>query len=98
MKSSDDSTDAEYDWSLIMETHEVMYLVKRPAYEFCFAIPRRQEACMDQERPVLKMRFKEPCQVAELVLEIEEVKDLFDGLSRLIEYVRTEETKRDKRL
>jgi hypothetical protein len=29
MRASPENIDAEYDWGRIMETHEIMYLVKR---------------------------------------------------------------------
>ncbi len=42
MRSSHENVDTEYDWGHIMETHEIMYFVKRISYEFCFSVPRRQ--------------------------------------------------------
>lgn len=98
MSSSSEHVDSEYDWSRIMDTHEIMYLVKRSSYEFCFAVPRREVTHLSEERPLLQVRFKEQCQTPNLVLEIEEMEDLFDGLSRLIEYVRAEEARRQEQL
>ena len=69
MRSSPENIDTEYDWGHIMETHEIMYLVKRSSYEFCFAVPRRQVTHLSEERPLLQVRFKEQCQISDLVLE-----------------------------
>jgi hypothetical protein len=81
-----------------METHEIMYLVKRSSYEFSCAVPRKQVAQLSEECPLLQVRFKEQCQIAGLVLKIEEMEDFFDGLSRLMEYVRAEEARRQEQL
>jgi hypothetical protein len=98
MRSSPENVDTEYDWGRIMETHEIMYLVKRSSYEFCLAVPRRQVTHLSEGRPLLQVRFKEQCQMPGLVLKIEEMEDFFDGLSRAMEYVRDEETRRQEQL
>jgi hypothetical protein len=98
MKLSPENIDTEYDWGHIMETHEIMCLVKRSLYEFCFAVPTRQVGNLSEERPLLRLRFKEQYQMPGLVLKIEEMENLFDGLSRLIEYVPDEETRRQEQL
>jgi len=53
MKSSPENFDTEYDWGHIMETHEIIYLLKRSLYEFCFAVPTRQAGHLSEERPLL---------------------------------------------
>jgi hypothetical protein len=98
MRSSPENFGTEYDWGHIMETHEIICLVKRSLYEFCFAVPTRQVGHLSEERPLLWVRFKEQCQMPGLVLKIEEMEDFFDGLSRLMEYVREEETRRQEQL
>jgi hypothetical protein len=98
MRSSHENVDTEYDGGHIMETHEIMHLVKRLSYEFCFAVPRRQVPHLREERPLLQVRFKEQYQMPGLVLKIEEMEDFFDGLSHLMEYVRAEEARRQERL
>jgi hypothetical protein len=79
MRSSPENFDTEYDWGHIMETHEIMYLVKRSLYEFCFAVPTRQVRHLSEERPLLQVRFKEQCQTSGLVLKIEEMEDFLMG-------------------
>jgi hypothetical protein len=98
MRSSSENVGTEYDWGHIMESHENVYIVKRPSYEFCFAMPRRQAAQLSMERPLLQVYFKGQCQIFELILEIDGVEDFFDGLSRLMEYVHAEEARRQEQL
>jgi hypothetical protein len=85
MRPSAENIDTEYDWGHIMETHKIMCLVKRSLYEFCFAVPTRQVGNLSEERPLLRVRFKEQCQMPGLVLKIEEMEDFFAGLNRLME-------------
>lgn len=75
MRSSPENVDMEYDWGRIMETHEIMYLVKRSSYEFCLAVPRRQVTHLSEGRPLLQVHFEEHCQTSGLVLKIEEMED-----------------------
>ena len=94
MTLSPEHADAEFDWDHLRETHEIMYSEKRPAYEFCFAVPRQQANRPGKARPLIQIRFKDQCQMPGLVLEISPMEDFFEGLSRLMECVRAEEAKR----
>jgi hypothetical protein len=40
MTLSPEHADAEFDWEGLKEPHEIMYIVKRPAYELYLAVPR----------------------------------------------------------
>jgi hypothetical protein len=94
MTLSPENVDAEFDWDHLRETHEIMYVVKRPVYEFCFAVPRKQGNRMGEERPLLYVRFKYQGQMSGLVLEVDQIEDFFEGLCRLMEYVQAEGAKR----
>jgi hypothetical protein len=91
-----ENVDMQFDWDRMLETHEIIYVVKRPFYEFCFAVPRERATRLHQERPRLLIRFKDQCQMLGLVLEIGQIEDFFEGLSRLMEYVRAEEARRQE--
>jgi hypothetical protein len=39
MTLSPGNVNARFAWDRLLETHEVMYVVKRPAYEFFLAVP-----------------------------------------------------------
>jgi hypothetical protein len=96
MALSPENVDTEIDQQRIMENYEIMYLARRPSYEFCLAIPRGRATHSGEERPLLHMRFKDQCQMPGLVLEVGQMEDFFEGLSRLMEYVRAEEAKRQE--
>jgi hypothetical protein len=98
MTLSPENVDTEFDWDRITETHEIMYVVKRPSYEFCLVVPKRRATLLRQEQPLLQVRFKDLCQMPELVLEIGQIEDFFEGLTRLMEYVHAEEAKRQEQL
>jgi hypothetical protein len=98
MALSPENVDTEFEWQSIMETYEIMYLVRRPAYEFCLAVPRRRSTPQIEERPLLHVRFKDHYQLPGLVLEVGQIEDFFEGLSRLMEYVHAEEAKRQEQL
>ena len=96
MALSPENVDTEFDRHPIMETHDIMYLARRPSYEFCLAIPRERATHSGEERPLQHVRFKDQCQMPGLVLEVDKMEDFFEGLSGLMEYVRAEEAKRQE--
>jgi hypothetical protein len=98
MTLSREHADAEFDWDHLRETHEIMYIVKRPAYEFCFGVPRQQANRTGKARPLLQVRLKDQCQMPGLVFEISWMEDFYEGLSRLMGSVRTEVAKRQGEL
>ncbi|HXH10514.1 MAG TPA: hypothetical protein VNP04_12225 [Alphaproteobacteria bacterium] len=81
-----------------METHEIMYLVKRPSYEFLFAVPKRGTSYLADERPLFQVRLKSQGQLVGFVLDSEEMKDFYESLSQLMEYVQEERDKRRETL
>jgi hypothetical protein len=40
MRLFPEHADAEFDWEGLKETHDIIYVVKRPAYELYLAVPR----------------------------------------------------------
>jgi len=72
-------------WEQIAETHEILYLVKRPSYEFLFAVPRKGATSLHDNQPVFLTRVKDRCQLPGFTLEMSEMKDFYDGLSTLID-------------
>jgi hypothetical protein len=88
----------DFDWEHITETHEIMYLVKRASYEFLFAVPKKGASIPGEERPLFQVRFRDQCQLSEFVLDVEEMEDFYEGLSRLMEYVQAEQAKRQENL
>jgi hypothetical protein len=87
-----------FDWDHILESYEIMYLVKRSSYEFLFAVPKRGISYLGEERSLFQVRFKEQSQILGFVLDIDEMEDFYEGLSRLMEYVQVEQSKRQENL
>jgi hypothetical protein len=98
MTPSLERVDTEIDREHLLDSHEIMYLVKRPMYEFYLTVPRGGANGEGNGRPSLQVRFKDQSQVPGLVLEIDEMEDFYEGLSRLMEYVCAEKAKRQEQL
>jgi hypothetical protein len=89
-----DGMDSSCNWEAMGANYQVMYLVKRPAYEFVFAIPTGHPLFHGVERAFFQVRFKAQPQTDSFVLNLQELEDFYDALSQLVEYIRTECEKR----
>jgi hypothetical protein len=87
-------TETEFSEEAIPATHEIVYLVKRPLYAFCLAIPKSRAIFESNGGPLFQVRFTGQSQLHALVLKMGETEDFFDGLSRLMDYVHAEVAKR----
>jgi hypothetical protein len=81
-------------WNSHRATYQVMYLTKRPAYEFSFAIPEEHRLFLSAARPLFQVRFKHQRQAHDVVLNLDELEDFYEGLSQLVEYIKTERERR----
>jgi hypothetical protein len=81
-------------WKSYGATYQVMYLAKRPSYEFIFAIPENPRLFLSADRPVFQVRFKDQRQAHDIVLDLDELEDFYAGLSQLVEYIKTERERR----
>ena len=91
-----ENSDTEFDQQRLTAGYEIMYFARRPSYEFCLAVPRRRATHSGEQRPFLQVRFKDQSQMPGVILEVGQMEDFFDGLSRLMDYVRAEEAKRQE--
>ena len=98
MTISPENLDTELDRQRILESYEIMYLVRRPSYEIFLAVSKGPATHPPEERPLLHVRFKDQCRMPGVVLEIGQMEDFFEGLSRLMEYRRVEEARRQGQL
>jgi hypothetical protein len=96
MTLSPHKTETELSGEGIPATHEIVYLVKRPSYEFCLAIPKSRETFESNGGTLFQVRFTSQSQLRALVLKIGETEDFFDGLNRLMDYIHTEVAKRQE--
>ena len=86
------------DWISHRATYQVMYLAKRPSYEFMFAIPEDHQRFLSADRPLFQVRFKDQRQTHDVVLNLDELEDFYAGLSQLVEYIKTERERRGRGL
>jgi hypothetical protein len=98
MALSAEKVNTEINRERLIEIHEIMYLVKRPLYDLCLTVPRMGATEQDNGRPLLQVRFKEQCLIPDLILEIGELNDFFEGLCQLMQYVRAEKVRRREQL
>ena len=94
MPGSANRMDADRGWEPRGTTYQVMYLVKRPGYDFIFAIPKDYPLFRNPDRAILQVCLTGQRQSHSFVLNLEELQDFYDGLSHLVEYIRTEREKR----
>jgi hypothetical protein len=94
MHGSPKRLDADSAWVSQRATYQVMYLVKRPSYEFSLAIPEGCPLVRSADRAVFQMRFRDQHQPHGFVLNAEELEDFYEGLGRLVEYIKAERERR----
>ncbi len=94
MPGSPDDMGSGCNWEAMGANYQVMYLVKRPSYEFVFAIPTGYPLFHGVERAFVQIRFKAQSRIGSSVLKLEELEDFYEGLDQFMEYIRTERQKR----
>lgn len=72
---------------------QIVYLVKRPSYEFVYYSPTAPAAYLSGEQAFVQMRFQDRHRGQAHVLELEVLEDLYESLSRLMEYLNIERQK-----
>jgi hypothetical protein len=90
--------DDDIDWEHLEESHHVVYLVKRPAYAFVFAVPRIPPLTLGAEPTFFRIRFTDTRQTCDIALGLGELEDLYKDLHLLMEYMRQEREKGRGRL
>jgi hypothetical protein len=90
MPGSPNRMDADAAWQSHQATYQVMYLVKRPSYEFMLAIPEDHPLFLSADRAVFRMRFRHQRQTHDVVLNLDELEDFYERLSQLVDYIKVE--------
>jgi hypothetical protein len=98
MPSSPKRMEPDPAWKSDRATYQIMYLAKRPSYEFIFAIPENHPLFLSAEQALFQLRFKDQRQAHEIVLTLAELEDFYDKLSQLVEYIRAERERRSRHL
>jgi hypothetical protein len=93
MTPTPEHRDPDSDWERDPNRFQVVYLVKRPGYEFVYYSPTAAAAYLGGEQAFVQMRFQDRHQGQAHVLELEVLEDFYESLSRLMEYLNTERQK-----
>jgi hypothetical protein len=91
MTRSSEHLDTDVDRERDASAHQVVYLVRRPGYEFVLSIPATRVADPSGEQARFQARFGDQHQGQAFVLNLEVLEDFYESLSRLMEYVRIEQ-------
>jgi hypothetical protein len=91
MTPSPEHLDTDFDRERDASTYQMVYLVRRPGYEFVFSVPTTRAAYLSGEQAQFQARFRDQHQGQEFVLSLEVLEDFYESLSHLIEYVRIEQ-------
>jgi hypothetical protein len=86
--------DCDFAWEHLEDSHHLVYLVKRPAYAFIYAVPRLLPPTLGAELALFRIRFRDTRQTCDTILGLSELEDLYKDLHLLMEYMRQEREKR----
>jgi hypothetical protein len=93
MLQSHQHLNSDFDRECDAKMYEIVYLIKRPAYEFAFSVPTAPLADLSHASPLFRLRFRKTHPEHEVVLDLKALEDFYESLTRLIEYVATERGK-----
>jgi hypothetical protein len=85
--------DADFDRERDANRYEIVYVSKRPGYEFLFSVPTPHTADVSAAPPLFHLRFRAPHQERGVVLDLKGLEDFYESLSRLMEYINIERQK-----
>jgi hypothetical protein len=77
-----------------LQPYHVVYLVKRPAYEFIFAIPKTPQPFSGGKKPFFQLYFHPHRNQQGVVLQLDELQDFYESLSHLMKYLQIERQRR----
>ena len=83
----------DFDQERDANMYEIVYLIKRPGYEFVYSVPTAHTADGSDAPALFQLRFRQPHQEREVVLDLKALEDFYESLSRLMEYVSIERQK-----
>jgi hypothetical protein len=93
MTQSTGHLDTDFDRERNANMYEIVYVIKRPGYEFVFSVPTAHSADGSDASALFQLRFRKPHQECEVVLDLKALEDFYESLSGLMEYVSTERQK-----
>jgi hypothetical protein len=74
--------------------HQVVWLIKRPAYRCTLAVPAGRPLWESADGAVVQLCFTRSWAPQSVLLTVREVEELGDGLRQLVDYLRRERARR----
>jgi hypothetical protein len=93
MIRSPEHLDTDFDRERDANVYQMVYLTRRPGYEFAFLVPTTHAAYLSGAQALPQVRFRKLSQGREFVLDLKALEDFYESLSRLMEYVSIERQK-----
>jgi hypothetical protein len=94
MTRSSEPIDGDSDRERDGNSYQVVYLVKRPTYEFIYAVPEVQAPSPSGSAAVFQVHVRNQPQGQRFRLDLQGLEDFYESLGGLLEYVHTEQQKR----
>jgi hypothetical protein len=93
MTQSPEHLDTDFYRERDADMYQIVYLIKRPAYEFVLSVPTAPAVDLSGAEALFQLRFRQLHQQREVVLDLKALEDFYDSLSRLMEYLSIERQK-----
>jgi len=85
--------DTDFDREHEAHMYEIVYVIKRPGYEFALSVPTAHTADLSEASARFQLRFRGAHPEREVVLDLKDLEDFYESLSRLMDYVSIERQK-----
>jgi hypothetical protein len=82
--------DIDYEGGDDPNVYDVVFMVKRRAYEFVFAVPKTQAAVLMGQQALFQVRLRNQPDEQGFAFNLETLEDFYEDLSRLMEYINIE--------
>ena len=90
MNRSPEPLDTDVSREHEVQPYQVVYLAKRPSFEFIFAIPKTPPPFSGGKEAFFQVHFHPHRNRQGVVLQLDELHDFYDSLCQLMEYVQIE--------
>jgi hypothetical protein len=85
--------DTDFDREHDAQMYEIVYVIKRPGYEFYLSVPTAHTSDMSDASARFQLRFRGSHREQEVVLDLKTLEDFYESLSGLMDYVNIERQK-----
>ncbi len=85
--------DTDFDREHDAHRYEIVYVIKRPGYEFALSVPTTHATDVTDASARFHLRFQGAHRDREVVLDLKALEDFYESLSHLMEYINIERRK-----